>query len=180
MTARPNWNAPPPTAACCAWSPRRFEQIAGDVVEGKARVGETPSTLKLKTDIVMPMGYGFDWRGGSVMAGYLKNLIPDGSSYVSYLAKRSKEAPDEFRINDMKWLLNDGTDLKADYSGSNTTVKPLTDIMNKLSTAYQDYYKDKSTYQVEQYKQLLDLEVSLRNVESNHTVNSAKEAMVSY
>ncbi|MCB5280367.1 hypothetical protein BJQ89_00089 [Arthrobacter sp. ES1] len=161
-------------------APKVPKQIAGDVVEGKARVGETASTLKLKTDVVLPMGYGFDWRGGSVMAGYLKDLSPDGSSYVSYLAKRGKEVRDEFRINEMQWRLNDGTDLKTDYSGSDTTVKPLTDIMNKLSTAYQDYYKDKTTYQVEQYKQLLDLEVSLRNVESNHTVNSTKEAMVSY
>lgn len=161
-------------------APEVPKQIAGDVVEGKARVGETPSTLQLKTDVVLPKGYGFDWRGGSVMSGYLKDLIPEGSSYVSYLAKRGKEAPDEFRINEMRWLLNDGSDLKSDYSGSDTTVKPLTDIMNKLSAAYQDYYQNKSTYQVEQFTQLLDLEVSLRNVESNYTVNSDKEAMISY
>jgi hypothetical protein len=156
------------------------KQIAGDVVEGKARIGETASTLKLKTGVVLPTGYDFDWRGGSVKAGYLKDLVPDRSGYVSYLAKRSKETKDEFRINEMQWRLNDGTDLKTDYSSTATTVKPLTDIMNKLSQAYQDYYKDKTTYQVDQYKKLLDLEVSLRNVESNSTVNSAKEVMVSY
>jgi hypothetical protein len=161
-------------------APKVPAQIAGDVVEGKARIGEAASTLKLKTDVVLPTGYNFDWRGGSVMAGYLKGLVPDRSGYVGYLAKRSKEPRDEFRINEMKWRLNDGTDLKADYSGSNTTVKPLTDVMNKLSQAYQDYYKDKTTYQVDQYKQLIDLEVSLRNVESNSTVNTAKDAMVSY
>jgi hypothetical protein len=161
-------------------APKVPRQIAGDVVEGKAGIGETASTLKLKTDVVLPMGYGFDWRGGSVMAGYLKDLVPDSAGYVSYLAKRSKEAKDEFRINEMKWTLNDGTDLKSDYSGSNTTVKPLTDVMNKLSQAYQDYYKNKTTYQVDQYQQLIDLEVSLRNVESNSTVNSTDEAMVSY
>lgn len=156
------------------------KQIAGDAVEGKARVGETASTLKLKTDVILPTGYGFDWRGGSVMAGYLKDLVPDRSGYVSYLTQHSKETRDEFRINEMKWGLNDGSDLKRDYDGSNTTLKPLTDIMNKLSQAYQDYYKDKTTYQVDQYKKLIDLEVSLRNVESNSTVNSDKEAMVSY
>ncbi|MEO3931455.1 hypothetical protein WMO79_01390 [Micrococcaceae bacterium Sec7.4] len=160
-------------------APKVPKQIAGDVVEGKARVGETPSTLKLNTGFVLPTGYNFDWRSGSVMAGYLKGLIPDGASYVSYLANRSKETRDEFRINEMKWTLNDGTDLKTDYSGT-TTVKPLTDIMNKLTQAYQDYYKDKSTYQIDQYKQLLDLEVSLRNVESNSTTNNSKEAMVAY
>jgi hypothetical protein len=161
-------------------APNVPRQIAGDVVEGKAGVGATASTLKLKTDAVLPMGYNFDWRGGSVMAGYLKDLIPEGGSYVAYLAKRAKEPRDELRINDMKWMLNDGTELKADYSSGNTTIKPLTDIMNKLTQAYQDYYKDKSTYQVDQYAQLLDLEVNLRNVESNYTVNGAKEALVSY
>lgn len=160
-------------------APQVPKQISGDVVEGKARIGDTASTLKLKTGVVLPTGYNFDWRGGSVMGGYLKGLISDGSGYVSYLATRAKEPRDEFRINEMKWTLNDGSDLKSDYNGT-TTVKPLTDIMNKLTQAYQDYYKDKSTYQIDQYKQLLDLEVSLRNVESNSTTNSSKEAMVTY
>jgi hypothetical protein len=156
------------------------KQIAGDVIEGKAAIGSTPSTLKLRTGYTLPTGYSFDWRSGSVMDGYLKGLVPDGSSYVAYLAKRAKEPRDDFRVNEIKWMLSDGTNLMTDYSGSNTTVKPLTDIMNKLSAAYQDYYKDKSTYQVDQYKQLLDLEVSLRNVEANHTVNGDKQALLTY
>ena len=161
-------------------APKVPRQIAGDAVEGKAGVGGTASTLALTTDYVLPMGYNFDWRGSSVMGGYLKGLVPEGSSFVSYLSKRSKDAKDEFRVNEMKWVLNDGTDLKVDYSSTDTTVKPLTEIMNKLSTAYQDYYRDKTTYQVEQYRELLDLEVSLRNVESNHTLNADKQAIVAY
>ncbi|MGY4541218.1 hypothetical protein ACVWY0_001127 [Arthrobacter sp. UYNi723] len=156
------------------------KQIAGDAVDGKAAVGNTASTLDLKTKFTMPLGYDFDWRSGSVKEGYLKGLIPKGSNYVSYLAGRAKETPDEFRINDMKWLLNDGTDLKKDYDSGNATVKPLFDIMNKLSQAYQDYYKDKKVYQVDQHKKLLDLEVSLRNVESNFTMKDGEDVLLSY
>lgn len=161
-------------------SPEAPAQIASDEVTGSAKVGETPSTLDLKTDYVMPLGYDFDWRGGSVMDGYLKDLIPEGSNYVSYLSQRSKETPDEFRVNDMQWLLNDGTDLRTDYDSGNTTIKPLTDIMNKLSQAYQDYYKNKQVYQVDLHTELLDLEMSLRNVESNFTTNDSNEALRSY
>ena len=156
------------------------KQIAGDEVTGKAEVGQTPSTLDLKTDYVMPLGYDFDWRSGNVKAGYLKDLIPQGSNYVSYLAGRAKETPAEFRVNELTWMLNDGTNLKRDYQSSNVTVKPLFDIVNRLSQAYQDYYNDKKAYQVDLHTKLLDLEVSLRNVESNFTVNQGKDVVRSY
>lgn len=160
--------------------PKVPQQIAGDEVTGKAKVQDTPSTLKLETKFVMPLGYDFDWRSASVMDSYLDDLIPTGSNYVSFLAERAKQTPDEFRINDLKWLLSDGTDLKRDYDSGNTTIKPLFDIMNKLSQAYQDYYKDKKVYQVDLHSQLLDLEVQLRNVEANYTVNTSEQALLSY
>lgn len=156
------------------------EQIAGDVIDGAPRIGETPSTLDLKTDFVMPMGYGFNWREGSVGEGYLKDLVPEGSNYVSYLAVRSDEEPDDFRINEMEWLLTDGTNLVDDYSTDNATVSPLFDIMNTLSQAYQDYFNHKEEYQVDLLTELLDLEVNLRNVESNFTVNDGEEVLLSY
>lgn len=154
--------------------------IAGDVIEGAAQTGETESTLDLQTDYVMALGYDFDWRGGNVREGYLKDLIPSGSNYVSYLAERADEEPEEFRVNQIRWMLDDGTDLQRDYASSSGTVKPLTDIMNKLSTAYQDYYSHKQTYQVDLHNDLLDLEVNLRNVESNFTQNGSEEAVLTY
>jgi hypothetical protein len=156
------------------------EQIAGDEVTGTAKVGEAPSTLDLKTDYVMPLGYDFDWRGGSVREGYLQDLLPAGSNYVSYLSQRAKETPEQFRVNDLKWLLNDGTNLKVDYDSKAVTVKPLVDIMNRLSQAYQDYYKDKQVYQVDLHTKLLDLEVNLRNVESNFTVHDGEKVVQAY
>lgn len=157
-------------------------QIAGDEVTGEPGIGETPSTLDLKTGFVLPMGYDFDWRGGSVMEGYLEGVVPEGSSFVSYLAEREAETAqdDEFRVNDMQWLLNDGSNLATDYDSSDPMIKPLSDIMNKLSLAYQDYYKDKQVYQVELHAELLNLEINLRNVESNFTKNESKDALRSY
>ena len=155
-------------------------QIAGDVVDGSPRVGENPSTLDLKTEFVMPLGYDFDWREGSVREGYLKDLVPEGSYYVSYLATRADEEPDRLRINDLEWLLTDGTNLVDDYSTGNATVAPLFDIMNTLSQAYQDYYNNKEVYQVDLHAELLDLEVNLRNVESNFTVNEGEEVLLSF
>lgn len=156
------------------------EAIAGDEVTGSPRIGESPSTLDLDTDYVMPLGYDFDWRGGSVREGYLQSLLPAGSNYVSYLNERAKETPDTFRVNELQWLLNDGTDLKSDYTSSTVTVKPLFDIMNRLSQAYQDYFTNKKVYQVDQHTKLLDLEVNLRNVESNVTVNDEPDVVLSY
>lgn len=155
-------------------------QIAGDVVDGSRAVGEEPSTLDLKTDFVMPLGYDFDWRAGSIREGYLKDLVPEGSNYVSYLATRSDEEQDDFRINDMEWLLSDGTNLFEDYDSGNATVAPLFNIVNRLSQAYTDYYSNKEQYQVDLHNDLLDLEVSLRNVESNYTVHEGEEVVLSF
>lgn len=196
--------------------PKVPEQIAGDVVTGvrgndmpvtesadgdtsamapsTTAVGEkvVKSTLDLSTKWVSPKGYDFDWRGGSVEEGYLKDLVPKGGSYIEYLNERSLDAVDEtddgeaaakdgFRPNELEWVLNDkgGTNLKTDYGSSDAlTMKPLKDIMNNLTQAYTDYYTDKKEYQEALYGQLLELEVQLRNVESTSSVNNGDAAVV--
>ena len=160
--------------------PKAPVQIAGDKVSGSRGTAGTDSTLSLETEYVLPMGYDLDWREGNVKDGYLKDLIPEGSNYASFLAQRSKETKDDLGINGMKWILSDGTDLRSDYDSSNPMVKPLIEITNKLSQAYQDYYNNKKTYQVDLQTELLDLEVNLRNVESNFTSNVAQDAVRTY
>ncbi|KIA73398.1 hypothetical protein ANMWB30_23250 [Arthrobacter sp. MWB30] len=154
--------------------------IAGDEVTGTAKVGETPSTLALQTRTVLPKGYSFDWRSGSVKDGYLKDLVPEGSNFVSYLAERSKEPAADFRVNDLQFMLSDGTNLKKDYDSGKAATKPLFAVMNKLTQAYQDYFKNKETYQVDSYMKLLNLEVDLRNVESNFTLNDSDKVLLAY
>lgn len=159
--------------------PRQLGGGTLDEVTGKAKVLETASDLTLKTNFVMPTGYNFDWRSGSVMEGYLDQLVPAGTTFVSYLAKRATETEDSLRVNDLEWKLNTGEKL-TDFSTGDMTMKPLFTVMAKLSKAYQDYYTDKGTYQIEMYMKLLDLEVELRNVESNFTLNDSTKMLETY
>lgn len=159
------------------------KQIAGDQITGEPAKDGKPSTQALKTDWVSPNGFDFDWRNGSVKQGYLNALVPDGESYVTYLAKKAAakdETGTEFSTSSLLWKLTDGTDLMKDYTSSDTGMKPLTDVMNNLSQAYQDYYSDKVKYQVDMYSELLGIEVSLRNADSGKSVNDGDKAVQLY
>lgn len=162
------------------------EQIAGDEITGTAAVAATqsPSTLKLEADWVNPGGFDFDWRRGSVAEGYLEQVVPAGGSYVRFLADKaalSKNGGEGMlQVQELKWVLSDGTDLVEDYDNNSQTMKQLFDIRNSLSQAYQDYYKHKSEYQVDAYEELINLEVELRNVQSGASVNDSPETLFTY
>lgn len=161
--------------------PKVPKQIRGDEITGEPATAEGLSTLDMKTDWVSPRGYGFDWRSGSVAEGYLEDLVPKDSSYSKFLSKKADIDTDEsFQVNDLVWKLSDGSNLKEDYDSSDSAVRPLTEVMNNLSQAYQDYYKHKVKYQEDSYSDLLELEVSLRNVESGYSLNDADETMLRY
>lgn len=165
-------------------------QIAGDVVTGAPAAGETPSTLELETEWVDPAGFDFDWRAGSVSEGYLDSIVPAGTSYVTFLADKAlagttagqagTDPAASFQVNRLEWKLTDGKDLKKDITSSNTAMKPLVDVMNNLSTAYQDYYKHKTEYQVAAHLALIQLEVDLRNVDSSASVHTGETALSIY
>jgi hypothetical protein len=59
-------------------------------------------------------------------------------------------------------------------------MRPLTNVMNNLSQAYQDYGKAKSEYQSGLLLELLGLDVKLRDVQSNSTANSAGDFLTVY
>ena len=159
------------------------EQIANDSIDGTQAVGDTPSTLTLKTKWVSPSGYNFDWRDGSVATGYLDALMTEGESYVTFLADKAARSKNgeagALSVNDLVWGVSNGT-LLADYGTSDTTMKPLMDIRNGLSQAYQDYYKHKIDYQVTSYGELINLEVDLRNVRSGASANDGEKALFTY
>jgi hypothetical protein len=159
------------------------DQIANDVIDGSQAVGDTESTLALKTKWVSPSGYNFDWRGGSVATGYLDALMPEGESYVTFLADKASQSKNDesgtLSVNDLVWGVSNGT-LLADYGNSDTTMKPLMDIRNGLSQAYQDYYTHKIDYQVASYGELINLEVDLRNVRSGASSNDGEKALFTY
>lgn len=153
--------------------------IAGDEVTGvsAAEAEDGVSTLALETDHVVPGGFDFNWRAGNVYDGYLDVLVPSGQGYVEFLASKREEGTDDTsqQISDMEWILSDGSDLKNDYQSSDVTMRPLTNVMNNLSQAYQNYGKAKSEYQSTLLLDLLGLDVQLRDVQSNSTLNDSED-----
>lgn len=167
------------------------KQINGDVITGQPASDGRKSTLALKPTWVDPSGYDFDWRNGSVEQGYLDDIVPEGESYVSYLAEKDKasmgdgtaasNSDSSFDVNDMQWKLSNGG-LLSDYasSSSDTTMAPLTEIRNELSQAYADYFQHKTDYQTDDYETLIDLEVGLKNVRQSSTQNGSAKALFTY
>lgn len=159
------------------------EQIAGDVVTGKAAVGTTPSTLTFKPKWVSPSGFDFDWRSGNVAKGYLDQIVPKGQSYVTWLAAKAALSNDgtdgAMQVNNLQWKLSNGS-LLSDYATSDSAMQPLFEIRNNLAQAYQDYFTHKLAYQVGAYSNLINLEVDLRNVRSSATTNDGKKVLFTY
>jgi hypothetical protein len=160
--------------------------IAGDQVIGetKAESKSGAPTLSLNANQVVPGGFQFDWRSGNIGDGYLDQLLPKGQSYVEFLQKKATETSGKNSmssgIGDIDWVLSNGKNLTADYRTSDVTLRPLTTVMNNLSQAYQDYYSNKSKYQSDLLLDLLRLEVDLRDVRSNSTINAGEAFLVTY
>jgi hypothetical protein len=156
---------------------------AGNAAEdaGGAEIS-TPAgaTLELKTKGVVAGGFNLDWRAGNVYDGYLHDLVPSGQSVSQYLLTKSQEAADttSSEISSMEWTLSDGTSLTEDYSSSDVTMRPLMNVMNNLSQAYQDYYTHKQEYQADLTLALLELDVSLRDVQANSSDRDDEKFLV--
>ncbi len=157
------------------------DSIAGDQVTGMtaSEAEDGVATLALDTDRVVPGGFDVDWRAGNVYQGYLDGLVPPGQSYVSFLSDKRSEGSDRTgqEISQMQWMLSDGSNLRSDYASSDVTMRPLTNVMNNLSRAYQDFAKAKAEYQSRLLLDLLRLEVKLRDVQSNESVRADAEAL---
>ncbi|CAL9596181.1 hypothetical protein SUDANB120_05347 [Streptomyces sp. enrichment culture] len=153
--------------------------IATDKITGisAAEAKDGVSTLALQTRHVAPGGFDLNWRTGNVYDGYLDALVPAGQSYAQLFTKKRDEGSDPTiqQISDMQWILSDGTSLTKDYQSSDVTMRPLMNIMNNLSHAYQTYSVNKSKYQSDLSLELLRLDVSLRDVQSNSTVRDDKD-----
>lgn len=155
--------------------------IAGDKVTGKEKVGETASTLALESEHVLSGGYDFDWRSGSVMEGYLDELTPSGMDYVTFLSKKAAEPTPTLDVSDrtMAWTLTDGQ-LLSNVDLSNPAYATVNENVRNLTTAYQTYFSDKKTYAINDLPKLLELEVQLRSIESNSSINTEKNALLVY
>lgn len=155
------------------------ETIASDEITGESasKSEDGKSTLELSTTSTVPGGFDLDWRSGDVYDGYLDELVPAGQSYAEFLSKKRDEESDKTSqsITNMQWILSDGSDLKKDFQASDSTMRPLMNVMNNLSQAYQNYAKHKAEYQSDLTLDLLRLDIDLRDVQSNSTVNVGDE-----
>ena len=100
-----------------------------------SKTGE--STLFLSSKTVVPGGYDFDWRHGTVNEGYLDQVVPKGMSYVDFMksqAALSTGSPDWQKV---EFTLTNGTPLTA-YTNRDTFVKPLLDLRSNLITSVAD------------------------------------------
>ncbi|MFG1858915.1 hypothetical protein ACGFJT_44270 [Actinomadura geliboluensis] len=161
--------------------------VDGDTITGQSapEAKDRKSSLTLNTETVVPGGFNINWRTGNVFDGYLDVLVPQGESYVRYLSKKAEEGsgtgdPTSTGINDMKWILSDGTSLTDDYKASDVSIRPLINVMNNLSQSYQDYYSNKSEYQSDLMLALLKLDLNLRDVQSNSSANTSEGFLVTY
>ncbi|KUG56111.1 hypothetical protein [Kocuria palustris] len=160
--------------------------IDGDEVNGESaqESDDDTSTLQLRTDEVDRGGYDFDWRSGNVYDGYLDDIVPKGKSVSEFLNERNEAAASSgdasdssddtgaSSVADMTWRLSDGSSLTDDYDSSARSMQPLFSAMNNLSGAYEAYATDKATYQTDLLSELLSLDVDVRSVESNTSVNN--------
>lgn len=157
--------------------------ISSDEITGQPAVDETPSTLALETDWVAPGGFDFDWRAGSVGQGYLDELVPSEESYVTWLAdaaaQRRGSGRDSMQVRELPWVLSNGLEL-SQFNSDTASMRPLVEIKNGLSQAYQELYKHKVAYQTDSLAMLLELEVELRNVERNTSTNDDAKALFTY
>ncbi|MGW6600528.1 hypothetical protein [Streptomyces sp. NPDC055036] len=153
--------------------------IVSDKVTGisAAEAKDGASTLALQTKHAVPGGFDLNWRVGNVYDGYLEVLVPAGQTYAQFFAEKRDKSSDRTgqQISDMQWILSDGSSLTEDYQFSDVTMRPLLNVMNNLSQAYQNYAKNKSEYQSDLTLDLLRLDINLRDVQSNSTIRDDKD-----
>lgn len=159
----------------------RIDRVTGKPLEIPG-TGED-STLELRTNVILPGGYDFDWRKGSISKGYIENVAIDGENVVQTIQRKADEASGNEGLNtdSVRWLLTDGKSLTEDYATArDTALKPLVTIMNALNTSWNAYYDLKSEYQIGLPSQLISLELDLRSAQTSSTIHVGENAVIAY
>lgn len=149
-------------------------QIRGDTIS------DVNGELSLNTDYVLQGGYSFDWRSGTVKAGYLDAIAGAGTTGSRYIAsQRRLVGSDRLDTTGLRWLRSDGTDFysETDTVKSASYTQIDTNIKNLLS-AWQQYYDMKKQYQISDLESLLLLELDSKDMSMNYTVNSSDNITV--
>lgn len=144
--------------------------IRGDVVTGPDDRGY----YHLETEFLNAKGFDFDWINRTVRDGWLDELCPDGN-YVKYFNEKKLE-PDQILFNaedrSIKWYMSDGTEFDMSMSDNVGNTSVIKSGISDLKAEWANYNRLKKTFQVDQMKKLLLMEVDARNIEDNYTENS--------
>ena len=148
------------------------EQIPDFYAGDSITVGED-GALTLVTSTVVPGGFDFDWKSGSVATGYLNNLMvgSDAASPSEFLSARIA-SQSKFTFVPGEWHMADGQ-LFEDVAKVNASARMddiRSDITN-LETMWETYAVIKSAYQTTDINPLLQLEIDSQSVASNYTVS---------
>lgn len=166
--------------------PEEPSLIAGDEVTGQSakEAGTEEATLALESDTVVAGGLALDWREGDVYSGYMDELLEPGQTTSQFLAAKEQETLDATsvasEVESLEWKLTDGSNLAVDYQSSDVTMRPLINVMNNLTGAYTNYGNHKTEYQTTLTTDLLAVEIDMRDVRNNGSVNSSEEFLTIY
>lgn len=156
------------------------------LIYGDEIVESEDGILDLKTDVLLAGGYDFDWRNGSVRQGYIDKLVQDSphTNYEQYLYGKSQEVNPVKWNSSVNWYRKDGTQFTVSTSvnqdtssvGAAKRVQINNNIIG-LQNLWEDFYKNKYAYQVTYPGQLLNLEITAKEMTSNYSVN-AKDGLM--
>lgn len=157
--------------------------VNGDEVTGKSASAGVKSTLMLKSKETFNNGFNFDWRKGNVKSGYIDGVVPKGENYVNWFADHSRQTPQAADLNQLEWTMTDGRkleDISSDSAAALDSFTQLSKTVNDLTSAIAQYRDDKLKYQVDDLGSLLGLEVAMRQVNQNNTVNTSPKVVALY
>lgn len=155
--------------------------IAGDrIVEGE------DGTLELETSVVLPGGYDFDWRNGSVKEGYLADVMADADmeNETQFFSMKSQEAANAATfagvVSKTKWYYADGSEFTPSSSPneSSTAMQLASSATGALTEAWTAFYNAKYDYQVTQMGALLSLESTARDMTQHYTMTDTTHGVL--
>ena len=143
-------------------------QIRGDKV-----VEDEQGNLTLESDYVLAGGYTYDWRGGNIQKGYLEDVIPERMRPLTYIQNMANEAKQELvSVAGLTWYDTNGNVVNMNNPQNLQSVAAITSNINSLTTAWQEYFELKKTYQTVHMADLLILELQVQDMTSNYGIKT--------
>ena len=154
--------------------PQAPYEIAGDSV-----VMDDNNQLEFVPASHLPGSVQVDWRNGNISDGYVAGAMAaegylDEMTYFSDKTSAKSGLASSLNTSSVVWYRVDGTVVPhvSNIGDASVNEKLLNDAMTSLTNAWQEFYQAKLKYTVTLPSELLNLEVSSRDMTSNYTVRS--------